>query len=84
MVFKNRFQRGLWLRLNSNIVDFLGEYEAICETALGHESGPYRWGWLTKKTEGRKTRATVPLMNITQLQYWTPYLMSSVALGGDV
>jgi hypothetical protein len=23
----------------SNIVDFLCEYEAICETSLGHESG---------------------------------------------
>jgi hypothetical protein len=29
--------------------DFLGEYEAICETALARESGPYRWGWLMKK-----------------------------------
>jgi hypothetical protein len=24
---------------NSNIVNFLGEYEAICKTALGRESG---------------------------------------------
>jgi hypothetical protein len=122
------FQRCQWHRWNSNIIDFLGEYEAICETALGHESGPYRgdclmkkprvenlmqlsllqllpfrfsttctehfektlileifkyseycivgweprshkireiqytWGWLMKKTESRKSRATVPLM----------------------
>jgi hypothetical protein len=57
-----RFQRGHWQSWNSNIVDFLGEYEAIGETALGRESGtrgPW-WGWLMKKSEGRKTRATVP------------------------
>jgi hypothetical protein len=30
-----RFPRG-----NSIIIDFLGEYEAICETPLGRESGP--------------------------------------------
>jgi hypothetical protein len=41
-------------------IDFLGEYEAICETALGRESeqGGIVW-W--KKTEGRKSGATVPL-----------------------
>jgi hypothetical protein len=38
--FLNRVQRGNWPSWNSIIVDFLGEYEAICETALGHESGP--------------------------------------------
>jgi hypothetical protein len=31
---------GHWPRSNSNIVDFLGEYEAICETALGRELWP--------------------------------------------
>jgi hypothetical protein len=43
--------------------DFLGEYEAICETALSRESGPYVWwGWLMKKkTEGQKSRDIVPL-----------------------
>jgi hypothetical protein len=29
--------------LNSNSVDFLGEYKAICKSALGRESGPM-WG----------------------------------------
>jgi hypothetical protein len=44
--------------------DYLGEYEALCETALVRESGPQgpRWGWLMKKkTEGRKSLATAPL-----------------------
>jgi hypothetical protein len=44
-----------------NIIDFLGEYEAICETGLGRESGP-NGGLFDKKTEGRKSRDTVPLM----------------------
>jgi hypothetical protein len=34
------FHRGHWPRGNSIIIDLLGEYEAICETALGLESGP--------------------------------------------
>jgi hypothetical protein len=38
--------------------DFLGEYEAICELALGRESGGVDW-W--KKPEGQKYRAIVPL-----------------------
>jgi hypothetical protein len=41
-----QFQQGHW---NSNIVDFLSEYEAICKTDLGHESQGPRWGWLMKK-----------------------------------
>jgi hypothetical protein len=36
----NLFQRCQWHRWNSNIIDFLGEYKAIWETALGRESGP--------------------------------------------
>jgi hypothetical protein len=34
------FQWCQWHCWNSNIIDFLGEYEAICETDLGLESGP--------------------------------------------
>jgi hypothetical protein len=46
-------------------IDFLGDYEDICETALGRESGP--WVWLIdKKTEGRKSRVTVPLEENSQ------------------
>jgi hypothetical protein len=45
-------------RWNSNIIDFLGEYEAICQTALG-----FRRGCLMKKTEGRKSSDTVPYSN---------------------
>jgi hypothetical protein len=41
-------------------MDFLGEYEAICKTALGRESGPW-WGLFDEKSEGRKSRDTVPL-----------------------
>jgi hypothetical protein len=41
----------------NDYLDFLGENEAICKTALGRESGDC----LMKKTEGRKSRDTVPL-----------------------
>jgi hypothetical protein len=37
---RKSFQRCQWHHWNSNIIDFLGEYESICETALGRESGP--------------------------------------------
>jgi hypothetical protein len=43
-------------------LDFHGEFEAIFETALAHESG--LWGGrdcLMKKTEGQKSHDTVPL-----------------------
>jgi hypothetical protein len=46
-----------------NIIDFLGEYEAICETALGRESGP-SGGLFDEKTAGRKSHAIVPLKSI--------------------
>jgi hypothetical protein len=42
-------------------LDFLSEFEAIFETALAHESGPYRGDCLMTKTEGRKSHDTVPL-----------------------
>jgi hypothetical protein len=45
---------------NSNIIDFLGEYEAICETALGRESG-LQLGLIGEKNVGRKSRVTVLL-----------------------
>jgi hypothetical protein len=38
------------LYISNNYLDFLGEFEAIFETALAHE-----------KTEGRKSHDTVPL-----------------------
>jgi hypothetical protein len=40
IALQKSFQRCQWHRWNSNIIDFLGEYEAIYETALGRESGP--------------------------------------------
>jgi hypothetical protein len=36
--------------------DYLGEYDAICKTVLACKAGT-----LMKKTEGQKSRATVPL-----------------------
>jgi hypothetical protein len=46
--------------LTSNNVDYFGEYEAICETVLACESGPWV-GLIGGKTRGRKSRDTVPL-----------------------
>jgi hypothetical protein len=45
-IFPLKEEKGLvksvwdWHCWNSNIIDFTGENEAICETALGRESGP--------------------------------------------
>jgi hypothetical protein len=47
----------------NDCLEYLGKYEAICGTALALESGPYREDCLMKKTEGRKSRDTVPLKN---------------------
>jgi hypothetical protein len=46
--------------LNSNNVDYLGEFEAICETVLARESGA-QGVLFDEKTEGRKYRDSVPL-----------------------
>jgi hypothetical protein len=50
------FQRCHW---HSNIIDFPGEYEAICETALGRESGPYG-GLFDEKNRGSKISCYCP------------------------
>jgi hypothetical protein len=45
-------------------IKFLGEFEAIWQTALACESGPWGGGgggWLIKKNLGRKNKCTVPL-----------------------
>jgi hypothetical protein len=46
--------------ISNNYLNFLGEFEAIFETALAHESGPWG-GLLMKKTDDQKYRDTVPL-----------------------
>jgi hypothetical protein len=43
-------------------LEFLRELEAIGETALARESGPWD-GLIGEKTGGRKSRDTVPLIN---------------------
>jgi hypothetical protein len=53
------YQRYKWHRWNSNIIDFLGEYEAICETALGRESGP-KGGLFDEKNRGSKIACYCP------------------------
>jgi hypothetical protein len=45
-------------------IDFLGEDEAICETAFVPESGSQGGGMFDEKTEGRKSRDTVPLIKM--------------------
>jgi hypothetical protein len=51
------------LNFASDYLDFLGQYEAMCETALARDSGP-RGDYLMKKTEGRKYRDTAPFKYI--------------------
>jgi hypothetical protein len=45
-------------------VKYLCEFESICKTVLALESGTQGYS-LTKRTEGRKSRETVPLICIT-------------------
>jgi hypothetical protein len=46
-------QRGVDL-FPSNLIEYLREFESICKTILAHE-----------KTEGRKSRETVPLSTLS-------------------
>jgi hypothetical protein len=48
---------------SNDYLDFLGEYEAICETALARESGAYG-GLFDEETRGRKSRGRVPLNTV--------------------
>jgi hypothetical protein len=44
----------------SNLIEYLREFESICKTVLAHESGDPGVQF-NEKTEGRKSRETVPL-----------------------
>jgi hypothetical protein len=46
-------------------LDFLGEFEAIFETALAHESGPYG-GLFDEKNRGSKISWHCPFNNIVK------------------
>jgi hypothetical protein len=46
--------------MSNDYLEFLGDFEAICETALVSESGP-QGVLIDEKTEGRKSRDTAPL-----------------------
>jgi hypothetical protein len=46
--------------LLSNLIEYLREFESICKTVLAHESGNPGVQFDEKKTEGRKSRDTVP------------------------
>jgi hypothetical protein len=50
---------------SSNLIEYLREFESVCKTVLAHESGD-PGVQLTKKTEGRKSRDTVPLKIYTE------------------
>jgi hypothetical protein len=45
---------------SSNLMEYGMEFESICKTVLDHESGD-PWVQFNEKTEGRKSRDTVPL-----------------------
>jgi hypothetical protein len=45
---------------SSNLIEYLREFESICKTVLAHESGDPGVQF-NETTEGRKSRATVPL-----------------------
>jgi hypothetical protein len=48
-----------------NLIEYLREFEYIWKTVLAHESGDPGVQF-NEKTEGRKSRETVPLKNRTQ------------------
>jgi hypothetical protein len=53
------------------VVEYLCKFEFICKIVLAHESG-YPGVQYNEKTEGRKSRETVPLkkLNINCAQIW--------------
>jgi hypothetical protein len=53
--------RPLKRTISNDYLEFLGDFEAICETALARESGP-QGVLIDEKSEGRISRDTVPLM----------------------
>jgi hypothetical protein len=57
--------------LSNDYLDYLGEYETICEAALAPESELYV-GLFYGKTEGQKSRDTVPL-RVVKNRYKTRY-----------
>jgi hypothetical protein len=60
-------------------LDFFGEFEAIFETALAHESGPLGGIVWWKKSEGRKSRDTVPLSKKKQRFFiFISFLLASI------
>jgi hypothetical protein len=50
----------LSLAFGSNLIEDLRKFESICKTVLAHESGD-PGVQVNEKTEGRKSRDTVPL-----------------------
>jgi hypothetical protein len=51
---------------SSNLIEYLREFESICKTGLAMQAqGPQGYS-LTKKTEGRKSRETVPLSSLAE------------------
>jgi hypothetical protein len=74
MALLKSFQRYQCQRWNSNIIDFLGEYEDICETAtVGRESGP-SGDCLMKKNRGSKISCHCPF---NEKNFWFPILKVS-------
>jgi hypothetical protein len=53
--------RPLKQTISNDYLEFLGDFEAICETALARETGPLGM-LIDEKTSGRKSRDTVPLI----------------------
>jgi hypothetical protein len=45
----------------SNLIEYIREFKSICKTVLAHESGDPEVQF-NEKTEGRKSRETVPLV----------------------
>jgi hypothetical protein len=53
----------------NDYLDLLGEYDAICETALACESGPLKG--LFDKKKGQKSLDSVPLSQVFRIIYVT-------------
>jgi hypothetical protein len=61
----------------SNLVEYLREFESIGKTVLAHESGDPGLQF-NEKTEGRKSRETVPLTSAgyaIRIDKYNPYLV---------
>jgi hypothetical protein len=67
-----------------NRIELLREFESIFKTALAHESGDPGVPFNEKKTEGRKSRETVPSIPVNFKYILSFILLAAGAVAGGL